>query len=180
MIDSSNKRGKERKRMQGVLDFIVTNLPLILCLITGIGLLVLEVFMPGFGLPGISGVILLGVGGYITWKNYGPVAGLAVTLIALAIAGISVSVSIKSAASGKLSRSALILNGVTQTMDHEETEALVGKQGVTATVLNPVGFAEFDGVRLNVVSEGSYLEKGCKVQVTKVEGSKISVREIKG
>ena len=27
--------------MQGVLDFIVTNLPLILCLITGIGLLVL-------------------------------------------------------------------------------------------------------------------------------------------
>ena len=166
--------------MDGFLNFLVINLPLILCLITGVGLLVLEVFLPGFGVPGVSGAILLTVGIVITWRNHGPVAGLAVTLISLAVAGISVSVSIRSAASGKLSKSALILHDVTQSVDHEEMEALLGKEGVTATVLNPVGFAEFDGVRLNVVSEGSYLEKGVKVQVTKVEGAKISVREIKG
>ena len=63
-------------------------------------------------------------------------------------------------------------------MDHEETEALLGKEGVTVTVLNPVGFAEFAGVRLNVVSEGQYLEKNVKVRVTKVEGAKILVRPI--
>ena len=62
----------------------------------------------------------------------------------------------------------------------EEMEALLGKEGVTATVLNPVGFAEFDGVRLNVSTEGSYLEKEKKVKVSKVEGSKIIVKEIKG
>ena len=65
-------------------------------------------------------------------------------------------------------------------MDHEETEALVGKTGKTVTVLNPVGFAEFDGVRLNVVTEGSYLEKEKNVQVAKVEGNKIIVKEIVG
>lgn len=162
------------------MQFIVTNLPLILCLITGVGLLVLEVFMPGFGLPGISGLVLLSAGIVITWRTYGAVTGLAVTLIALALAGISISVSIKSAASGKLSKSALILNEVTQSVDHEETEALLGKEGVTATVLNPVGIAEFDGVRLNVVSEGSYLEKDRKIKVIQVEGTKIMVREIKG
>ena len=163
--------------MEDVLNVILTNLPLILCLITGVGLLVVEVFVPGFGLPGISGIVLLVVGIGLTWNTYGAVAGLAVTLIALALAGISISMSVKSAATGKLSKSALILNEVTQTVEHEESEALTGKEGVTATVLNPVGIAEFDGVRLNVVSEGSYLEKGTKVKVQQVEGNKIIVRK---
>ena len=135
--------------MEGVLDVILTNLPLILCLIAGVGLLVLEVFVPGFGLPGVSGLILLSAGIVITWRTYGPVAGLAVTLIALPV-------------------------------DHEENDALLGKEGITATVLNPVGIAEFDGVRLNVVSEGAYLEKGVKVRVYRVEGAKITVRPIEG
>ena len=164
--------------MEDVLNVILTNLPLVLCLITGVGLLVVEVFVPGFGLPGISGIVLLGVGIGLTWNTYGPVAGLAVTLIALALAGISISVSVKSAATGKLSKSALILNEVTQPVEHEEAEALLGKEGVTDTVLNPVGIAEFDGVRLNVVSEGSYLEKGARVRVQQVEGNKIIVRKI--
>ena len=163
--------------MEDVLNVILTNLPLILCLITGVALLVVEVFVPGFGLPGVSGIVLLVVGIGLTWSTYGPVAGLAVTLIALALAGISISVSVKSAATGKLSKSALILNEVTQPVEHEEAEALTGKEGVTATVLNPVGIAEFDGVRLNVVSEGSYLEKGTRVKVQQVEGNKIVVRK---
>ena len=164
--------------MEGILNAIVLNLPLILCLLAGVSLLVVEVFVPGFGLPGVSGLILTVIGVVITWRNYGPVAGLAVTLIALALAGIAISVSIKSAANGKLSRSALILNDVTPTVDHEESDALLGKSVKTVTVLNPVGFAEFDGVRLNVVTEGSYLEKDKPVQVTKVEGNKIIVKEI--
>ena len=166
--------------MDGFLNFLVINLPLILCLITGVGLLVLEVFLPGFGVPGVSGAILLTVGIVITWRNHGPVAGLAVTLIALALAGISISVSLKSAANGRLSRSALFLKDTVAPVEHEETDALVGKTGETVTVLSPVGFAEFDGVRLNVITEGSYLEKGRPVKVTKVEGNKIIVREIKG
>ena len=166
--------------MDAVFAFIVTNLPLILCLITGVALLVVEVFMPGFGLPGISGLILVTLGIIITWNTYGAVAGLAVTIISLALAGLSISISIKSAASGRLSRSALFLNEEPPAMEHEEIEALLGKEGVTTTVLNPVGIAEFDGVRLNVLSEGTYLEKGTRVKVTQVEGAKITVREIKG
>ena len=169
---------KEGMPMEAVLNAILTNLPLVLCLLIGVGLLVVEVFVPGFGLPGISGIVLTVVGVVLTWNAYGPVAGLAVTLISLALAGIAISVSIKSAATGKLSKSALILNEVTAPVEHEEADALTGKEGVTATVLNPVGFAEFDGVRLNVVSEGSYLEKGAKVKVQQVEGNKIIVREV--
>lgn len=166
--------------MEAIMEFIVTNLPLILCLAVGVALLVLEVFMPGFGLCGISGLILLSVGIIMTWYNYGVVSGLAVTLISLAVAGISISVSIKSASSGKLSKSALVLNDVIEPEENEEMNALVGKEGEAITVLNPVGTAEFDGVRLSVVSEGSYLEKGTRVKVLLVEGNRIVVREING
>ena len=48
--------------MDAFLEFLITNLPLILCMVIGVALLVVEVFMPGFGLPGISGLVLILVG----------------------------------------------------------------------------------------------------------------------
>ena len=166
--------------MNDIIQFIVTNLPLVLCLLTGVGLLVLEVFMPGFGLPGTSGIILMLVGIIMTFTNYGVVAGLAVTLITLAVAGISITVSIKSAASGRISKSALVLNNVIQPEENERMNALAGKEGQALTVLNPVGTAEIEGMRLSVVSEGEWIEKDARVQVLLVEGSRVVVREIKG
>lgn len=166
--------------MNDIIQFIVTNLPLVLCLLTGVGLLVLEVFMPGFGLPGTSGIILMLAGIIMTFTNYGVAAGLAVTLITLAVAGISITVSIKSAASGRISKSALVLNNVIQPEENERMNALAGKEGQALTVLNPVGTAEIEGMRLSVVSEGEWIEKDARVQVMLVEGSRVVVREIKG
>ena len=37
--------------------------------------------------------------------------------------------------------------------------------GTAATVLRPSGVAEFDGVRLDVVTEGEFLSPGTPVQV---------------
>lgn len=165
--------------MQNVLSFILTNLPLIICLIAGVALMVIEVFVPGFGLPGISGLLLLVVGVVLTWNTYGMAAGLSVSLIALALAGIAISMSIKSAAHGKISQSALILHDETPATDNEELNALLGQEGVTTSVLNPVGTAEFDGVRLNVLSECAYLDKNVPVKVHRIEGNRIIVRELK-
>lgn len=165
--------------MQDVLAFILANLPLIICLIAGVALLVVEVFVPGFGLPGISGMVLLVAGVVLTWNNYGMAAGLSVSLIALALAGIAVSMSIKSASHGRISRSALILKDETPAADNEALVALLGQEGVTTSVLSPVGMAEFDGVRLEVLSECAYLGKDVKVVVHRIEGNHIIVRELK-
>lgn len=165
--------------MQDVFAFIVANLPLIICMIAGVALLVVEVFVPGFGLPGISGILLLVVCVVLTWNNYGMAAGLSVSLIALALAGISVSMSIKSASHGRISQSALILKDEMPGADNEELSALLGQEGVTVSVLSPVGMVEFDGVRLEVLSECAYLGKGVPVKVHRIEGNRIIVREIK-
>ena len=159
---------------------ILSNLPTVLCLIVGIGLLILEVFLPGFGLPGISGIALMLASVALVWVNYGAVAGLVVMVAALALAGLAITASLKSAAKGKLGNSALVLPDVDMSGIDESAELkeLIGREGVTDSVLRPAGIVEFDGVRLNVVSEGGYIEKGAAVRVDKIEGNRIVVRKV--
>ena len=165
-----------------MLEFIAANLPILICFLIGIGLMLLEAFMPGFGLPGISGIILEVVAVALTWMNHGPVAALGMTLIILSILAIAISMSLRSAANGKLSRSKLVLNDTESNeagyRSTEDLEVFLGKEGVTTTVLRPTGMAEFDGVRLNVVSEGEFIQSGTRVQIVRVEGSRILVRTI--
>ena len=165
-----------------MLEFIAANLPILICFVIGIGLMVLEAFMPGFGLPGISGIILEVVSVALTWMNHGPMAALGMTLIVLSILAIAISMSLRSAANGKLSRSKLVLNDTESNeagyRSTEDLDVLLGREGVTTTVLRPTGMAEFDGVRLNVVSEGEFIQSGTRVQIVRVEGSRILVRTI--
>ena len=60
----------------------------------------------------------------------------------------------------------------------EDMQSFLGLTGVPTTVLRPTGMAEFDGVRLNVVSEGEFIQSGTRVQIVRVEGSRILVRTI--
>jgi len=165
-----------------MLEFIAANLPILVCFLVGVALLVLEAFMPGFGLPGIAGVVLQVIAVALTWFNHGPVAALGMTLVILSIIAIAISVSLRSAANGKLSKSKLILKETESNeagyRSTEDMEIFLGREGVTTTVLRPIGTAEFDDVRLNVVSEGEYIPAGQKVQIVRVEGSRILVRTV--
>ncbi|MGI6687195.1 MAG: NfeD family protein [Christensenellales bacterium] len=162
--------------------FILNNLPILICAVIGIALIIVEMFMPGFGIPGISGIILLIGATALTWTQYGYMAGLGVGLILLVIVGVTIYLSIKSATKGRLSRSALILKGAQSREDGfvatEENEKYLHKEGVTLTVLRPAGLAEIEGDRVNVVSMGNFVEQGVRVRVREVEGSRVLVEKV--
>lgn len=162
-----------------MLEFIAANLPILVCLIVGLVLIVLEAFMPGFGLPGIAGIILHVIAVVLTWFSHGPVAALCMTVALLSIIAIAISVSLHSAAKGRLSKSRIVLNETESSeagyRASEDMQVFLGKEGVATTVLRPTGMAEFDGVKLNVVSEGEYIQAGTRVQIVRVEGSRILV-----
>lgn len=164
------------------MDFILANLPIIICFLLGIGLLVVEVFLPGFGVPGITGIILQVVSVVLTYKNHGPVAALGMTIVVLAVVAIGISISLKSAAHGRLSKSNLILRQEESLEEGysavEDMEVFLGKEGLTTSVLRPTGIADFDGVRLNVVSEGGFVANNVPVRIEKVEGTRIVVKPI--
>lgn len=46
-------------------------------------------------------------------------------------------------------------------------------------MLRPSGIGDFDGVRLNVVTEGEFIENGVAIRIARVEGGKIVVKAIK-
>ena len=154
-------------------------IPIIICVLAGGILLIVEAFMPGFGVPGISGIILLLAGVAMTWYEYGAMVGLGTTVAVLALVGVAISVSLKSASSGRLSKSDLILNDTeTPPSENADMQLLVGKEGVVKNTLRPVGTAEFDCGKLHVTSDGEYVSEGQKVRIVRVEGTQIFVNKI--
>lgn len=165
-----------------MLEFLLANLPIVICVIAGLALLIVEVFMPGFGIPGISGIILLLISAVLLWIQAGPLAALGLVVVIVALVAISLSVTLKSAANGRLSKSPIILKDAERPEDgyvaNSDMSVFVGREGETRTVLRPSGIADFDGVRLNVVSDGMFIKQGAKVRIDRVEGSRIVVTEV--
>lgn len=164
------------------MDFILSNLPILICAVVGIGLIIVEMFMPGFGIPGISGIVLLIAAAVFTWIQHGYVAGLGVSLILLVIVGIAMYFSIRSATKGRLSRSPLVLKSKQSREEGfiatDEYDKYLDREGTTLTVLRPAGMAEIDGERVNVVSDGNFIDKGVRVKVREVEGSRVMVERL--
>ena len=163
-------------------EIILANLPILACFLLGLALLIVEVFMPGFGLPGISGIILEIACIALTYFSHGSMAALGVTLIILAVIAIAISLALRSANKGRLSKSAVILTETESTEEGyvaaKDMEVFLGKTGLTTTVLRPTGMAEFDGVRLNVQSDGEFIAMGETVRVDHVEGVRVVVRRV--
>ena len=74
-----------------MIDFIMTNLPIIVCFVLGIGLLIMEALMPGFGIAGFSGIALEVVALVLTWQQHGTMATLGMLLIVLSVLAIAIS-----------------------------------------------------------------------------------------
>ena len=160
------------------MDF-VSYLPAIILLVLGFALVVIEMYIPGFGAPGILGCILL-VGGVIAARPT-PLQALFMAVIIIALLCVALSVFVHSASRGRLARSNLVLKEVSTRANVENAlHFFVGKEGVARTALRPAGIAEFDGVKLNVLTEGEFIDVGKRVSVSRVEGNRIVVAEIAG
>ena len=134
-----------------MIDFIMTNLPIIVCFVLGIGLLIMEALMPGFGIAGFSGIALEVVALVLTWQQHGTMATLGMLLIVLSVLAIAISTSLHSLTKGKLSKSSIV-NSHTESTDAgyrsaEDMQVFLGREGTATTALRPTGLGEFDGCK---------------------------------
>ncbi len=56
--------------------------------------------------------------------------------------------------------------------------SLAGKSGVAGTYLRPSGVALIDGHRVDVLTQGEFIQEGTPIRVTRVEGARIFVEPI--
>ena len=150
-----------------------------LCLLLGAGLMIVEIFVPGFGLPGMMGLVLLAAGTVLTAVYHGTLAAVAVLLVVIAVLALLVSWLMRRASKGDLPHGDLFLKDREEFHTQEDMQVLVGKTGVTTSVLRPAGIGDFDGVRLNVVTEGDFIECGTPIEIVRVCGMRIVVKAVK-
>ena len=167
--------------------------------VLGLILLGIEIFiLPGFGVTGISGVLLI-------------LAGVALATLETApsmsdsdswglFAGRLLRYGLTLVASGVLAMifarylpkipyaNRMILMPPTENTDAEselsnlpgaeQAAALLGQVGVATSMLRPAGMAKVGDAYVDVVTEGDFIEPGTPIQVVEVEGTRIVVKKV--
>ncbi len=152
-----------------------------LAFVLGIIALILELFfVPGFGVAGVLGVILLGwgislVSADIFHATQALTLAMVITLVAL-VGGVWLATKVNFWRKVTLPHRQKREEGYLA--PRQELEKLLGLQGVAATPLRPAGTALIDGKRVDVVTEGEFIMPGTPVLVVMVEGARVIVNAV--
>jgi membrane-bound serine protease (ClpP class) len=153
---------------------------------SGLVLLVLEIFViPGFGLAGVLGIgaLLAGlslsfVGAGATWEFILKAAGRVVFSLVLALAA-SLAL-LRFLPRLPFGRRLILETGLPTGQGYASTAEgdrnRLGKSGTALSPLRPAGIAEIEGERVDVVSDGEFIESGVPIMATRVDGNRIVVR----
>lgn len=156
----------------------------IVLFVLGILLCVIELFSPGFGVFGISGIALIVIAIIIRMVNGGDLYMLAyMFLFSLLFLGGMFAIISRSVRKGALSKSKIfdvgtaVPTGLTE--GTKDFSHLIGATGTATTFLRPIGRADFGGVPHDVIAREGFIEAGARIEVVGVEGQKIVVQELK-
>ncbi len=154
----------------------------------GLVLVAVEIFvLPGFGIAGILGIGFL-IGG-LGMSLIGSGANWDTILAALGRVSLSILIAILASLvllryfprlpfGQRLLLKTSLLSKEGYASGPEEDQRWLGKRGLAATDLRPAGIAHLNGTRVDVVSEGDFIDAGQPVEVVRVDGNRIVVRVI--
>lgn len=147
-------------------------------IVVGILLLVIETIMPG-GIIGTIGLILAVSGIVMTYREYGMTTGHIVLSATTLGSLLFIYLGLKIFPKTKLGKLVILDNSVSKARGFdssiENLKGLAGKNGIAVSNLRPVGIALIDGKRVDVISDGGYIEKDTPILVLRVDGSKVLV-----
>ena len=170
----------------------------ILIFLAGLVLLMLEFFVvPGFGVTGISGIVLILASLVLTLVfnvgfkfNFNPefnasayVSKMTILVLVSSLAGFFLALwlgkklILAQTRFGSLALRTELESDKGFTSQDMRNEQYVGKEGVAQTILRPSGKINIDGEVLDATVEHGYVEAGEAVTVTKFENAQLFVRK---
>lgn len=151
-----------------------------LLFILGLAMLVLELFVPSFGILGLLGSVSLVAGVVRAAYSYThAMFSLGIAFAAAAVVIVIVAVLFKER--GIWNRF-ILKDSLTKDQGFvpvAEKLNLISVKGTSITPLRPSGTAMIAGERIDVVTEGGFINVNAPIIVVKVEGGRIVVKEIK-
>ena len=148
----------------------------ILLFVAGMILLVVEATIPGFGVPGVCGIlcfmasiILMAPSLQVGLQSFVIAVVGATVLIALAVRFLG-----RSKYWDRLSLQLTMGKEEGYISQNEDFSVYIGRKGTTLSALRPAGIVILDdGKRLDVVSEGGFIEKDLPVVIVDADGPRI-------
>lgn len=144
-------------------------------LILGAVLLFLETILPGL-IAGILGVLCLLGAILLAYRDFGSLTGSAVLGIVVLELVIGTWAWLKFFPDSRVARK-FISQGSVGDLGVSRPE-LLNATGEALSQLRPSGKANLNGQQLDVVTEGDLIERGEKIKVVQVEGTRIVVRRL--
>ena len=146
--------------------------------VLGVLVVVAEIFIPSLGLLTAIALGLIAYSLYLAFTTISSAAGLIFLGADLVILPLVVILGLK-----VLAISPLSLKKKLSARDGVVSQALdlnthLNKQGRSITALRPAGTALIDNARLDVVTDGEYIEANVQVMVTGVTGNQIIVSRL--
>ncbi|MCU0435805.1 MAG: nodulation protein NfeD [Bacteroidia bacterium] len=170
----------------------------ILVFIAGVILLIIElVAIPGFGVIGISGIVLMVTGlslaltgtmpdgSSIALPDWGAFIKVALIVLMLVLTTLFGSIWVGERFFGSKMFGRIILRNEQQSDEGYESTGmkaqattLTGKTGVAETILRPAGKVSIDGEMYDATAETGYIESGDAVQVVNIGVAQLVVRRV--
>lgn len=147
-----------------------------LLILAGLVLIYLElIFVPGTTFLGLVGLVLTGIGIYLTYENHGATTGNWVLAGSLLLSVVALVFSFKSNAWSRFS-----LKGINQSRVNEgyAADLQLEMRGTALSDLKPFGKAEFGNKTYEVTSAGHLIDSGSIVKIIHLSKNKIIVETI--
>lgn len=168
-------------------------------LAVGILFIYIEIFVPAGGLIGLAGAGMIIAGVVLGYVYHDAATGTVVLFVSLIATPTAIVLGLKVFPKSPVGRK-LILGappGGRAGSDDAEAEGpgsqgpgykgpesdgadvvRPGDEGEAMTVLRPSGTGRFGTRKLSVVTSGEYIERGARIRVTDVQGSRVVVRKL--
>jgi len=150
----------------------------VVLVVVGVLAILLELLMPGWDsyigvFVGIAAFVAAAVVAVMTIEGAWFFIGALMALLVVGGYGLYLFIKRKQLHGG------MILTDVDEA-PQVDVSGFVGKEGKVMTVLRPSGEVDFNGVRMEVSSDGPLIEKGSKVRVIQTQANRIIVSAIEG
>lgn len=166
----------------------------ILAFVAGVVLLAVEIFvLPGFGVAGISGIVLVLVsltfsmvesdGFKLPEGNYTALASAFGIVVASVFLGLVISIYVAQKTISSSLFSHLILADSQEssqgyTSSDNKLRNFIGQEAIAATILRPSGKIVIGDDYYDATAEAGYIEKGASVKITRYESMQLFVRPV--
>jgi len=140
------------------------------------GVIVLaEIFLPSGGILAALATGLFGYSLLILYTSVSVTAGSFALCLDLIIVPIIILWGFKRLGKSRLALNTSLTREQGVVSQSEELALFLGKTGIAISALRPSGTSEIDGLRVDVVTRGEFIEKGALIEVVAVTGNQVIV-----